>query len=582
MLRYFRNRSLVFTSSVLIAIILFVMIILMSVLNFKQSQQAYYEEINQVGKALSNQLQLNHKWVEQANQQLEASPKPTSPELTSLKEQLDAMTGVASIANAYIFKSDIIERDGKQILTGLQVNQALYEMDMVPGVEYEIPEVVQDTYDHVFQNGTAFTESYTDTAGTWVTYLSTIKDDTGKTIAIFGLDLDAAQVKQDQMWMFLYSLGSGFAIAVIMILVMVILARIVLRPLQKLADVSKQAAEGNLTFSLDVRNNNEIGQTANAFNLMLGGLQQLITGIQSTSASVTRSAADLQLSSERTTEASQEITESMLQVSSGAEQQRQSTNECQESIGEMVIGIKRIADSSQVVAELASDATDLASRGETDITTMVDQMQKIEHNMSGTVVVLHDLQQLNSSIGGIMSMIRDIADQTSLLALNASIEAARAGETGRGFAVVAQEIQKLSARSKESSDQIDQILQGILNHTEKAVTSIEESVDVAKRGAETSVVTAETFRQIVESIQKVSGQVYEVSAASEQMSASSDQIAASLEHLGTVATDSSGNANKARASSEEQLALMEEVSSLSHELRSLAYELNQVIQRFQV
>jgi methyl-accepting chemotaxis protein len=582
MLRYFRNRSLVVTSSVLIACILLILIVAMSYMNFRQSQQAYYEEINQVGKALSNQLQVNHGQVEQANQQLSASAKPSSPELTALKEQLDAMTGVASIANAYIFQSTMKEQDGKQILTGVQVNQALYDLDMVPGVKYEIPALVQNTYKLVLQQGTALTEPYTDSAGTWVTYLSTIKDDRGQAIAIFGLDLDAAKVKQDQLWMFLYNLGGGLLAAAVLIVLVVILLRMVLRPLQHLAVVSNQAAEGNLTVSLTAGNQNEIGQTAKAFNHMIGALQQLITGIQSTSSNVTRSASDLQLSAARTTEASQEITESMLQVSSGAELQRESTNECQVSINEMVTGIRRVAESSQVVAELAADTTDRASQGEADITSMVEQMQQIEHNMSGTVTVLHDLRKLNSNIAGIMSMIREIADQTNLLALNASIEAARAGDAGKGFAVVAQEIQKLSARSKDSSDQIDQILKGISHHTERAVDSIEESVEVAKKGAATSEVTAETFRQIVDAIQKVSGQVYEVSAASEQMSASSDQIATSLAQLGIAAADSSGNANKARASSEEQLALMQEVSSLSEELRSLAYELNQVIQRFQV
>ncbi len=580
--KFLRNRSLVFTSSTLIAIILLALIVGMSILNFKQSQSDYYREIQQVGQALASQIQLHNKEVATTLGQLKATERPTSQELTDLKNQLDAMVGTASIANAYMFPTDITERDGKQFLKELQANQALHDMEMVPGVEYEIPSVVQGAYAQLFQQGTALTEPYTDTAGTWVTYLKMIKDDNGQPLAIFGLDLDAAQVQKDQQTMLLSSLGIGFLIAAVLIAALIILARIVLQPLQKLASVSKLAAEGDLTVNLAVKSRNEIGHTATAFNHMIGSLQQLIRGIQSTSANVTRSASDLQISAEKTTEASQEITESMLEVSSGAEMQQKATQECQTSIQEMIIGIRRIAESTQTVAELAADTTDRASKGEVEIVTMVEQMQKIENNMSGTVTVLYELQQLNSSIQGIMSFIREIAEQTNLLALNASIEAARAGEAGKGFAVVAQEIHKLAGRSKDSSDQIDVILKGILTHTEQAVTSIEESVDVAKKGAHTSDVAAETFRQIVLSIQKVSGQVYEVSAASEQMSASSDQIAASLNQLGSVASQSSTNASKASSSSEEQLALMEEVSSLSQELRGLALELNQVIQRFHV
>ncbi|MEW4371627.1 methyl-accepting chemotaxis protein [Paenibacillus kandeliae] len=565
--KYFRNRSLVFTSSTLIAIILLALIVGMSLLNYKQSQTAYDEEIRQVGQAFSSQLQLSSSEMQQGLQQLQASDQPSSQQLTDLKRQLDAMVGTASVTNAYIFSTDITERDGKQILKELQANQALHDMQMLPGAEYEIPTDVQGAYTQVFQQGTALTEPYTDSAGTWVTYLNMIKDDSGRPLAIFGLDLEASTVKQEQMHMLLYSLGVGFLIAAILIGVLIILVRIVLKPLQKLAAVSKLAADGDLTVNLTVKSNNEIGHTAQAFNDMIGGLQQLIRGIQSTSTNVTRSAADLQISAEKTTEASQEITESMLEVSSGAEMQQQATHESQTSIEEMAIGIRRIAESTQVVAELASDATSRASKGEVEIVTMVEQMHKIEHNMSGTVTVLHELQQLNSSIQEIMSFIREIAEQTNLLALNASIEAARVGESGKGFAVVAQEIHKLAGRSKESSDQIDSILKGILTHTEQAVTSIEESVDVAKKGAEMSDMAASTFRQIVSSIQQVSGQVYDVSAASEQMSASSDQIAASLTQLGSVASRSSASANKARLSSEEQLALMEEVSSLSQVYR---------------
>ncbi|MCQ4086524.1 methyl-accepting chemotaxis protein [Saccharibacillus sp. JS10] len=580
--KYLRNRSLIFNTSALMAIILLALIVTMSFLNYKQSQKDYYKQIEQVGIAMTGQLKLNVSTIEKSLEQLKQSDAPTSSELDLLKTQLDAMVGTASVANAYLFNTDIVEKDGNKVLKELQANQALHEYEMVPGVEYVIPENVQATYDQVFQNGSAMTGTYTDAAGTWVTYLALIKSDSGQPLAVFGLDLDAATVKKDQMSMLLSSIGIGLLIAAILITALIILARIVLKPLQNLASVSKLAADGDLTVNLAVKSNNEIGHTAQAFNHMIGSLQQLIQGIQSTSTNVTRSASDLQMSAEKTTEASQEITESMLEVSSGAEAQQQATTESQISINEMAVGIRRIAESTQVVAELASDATNRASKGEVEIVTMVEQMQKIEHNMSGTVTVLHELQQLNTSIQGIMSFIREIAEQTNLLALNASIEAARAGESGKGFAVVAQEIHKLAGRSKESSDQIDVILQGILGHTEQAVASIEESVDVAKKGAETSDVAAATFRQIVSAIQQVSGQVYEVSAASEQMSASSDQIAASLTQLGSVASNTSTNANKARSSSEEQLALMQEVSGLSQELKSLAVELNQVIQRFQV
>ncbi|MFC4101239.1 methyl-accepting chemotaxis protein [Paenibacillus xanthanilyticus] len=184
-------------------------------------------------------------------------------------------------------------------------------------------------------------------------------------------------------------------------------------------------------------------------------------------------------------------------------------------------------------------------------------MQAIEQNLHKSVDTMHELRQLSTRIGEMIALIGEVANQTNLLALNASIEAARAGEHGKGFAVVAQEIRKLAERSKTSSAQIADILQGIGERTGEAVVSLEQSMAEAQTGTVVANKAGETFKAIVQSIRQVSEQVGEVSAASEQMSAGSEHVAVSLNNVERIASNSSMDSARVAAASEEQLASMQ-------------------------
>ncbi|UVI27990.1 methyl-accepting chemotaxis protein [Paenibacillus spongiae] len=581
-MKYFKSKSLLFTSSVMLSVLFTVILGSSTWLGYYQQRQAYLNEFEQYGMSFAAQIRANSSSLKTAHDMIADKQGTDAAAFLTLKKQLDAMSESKLVANSYVFMPDKIERDGKVFLTNIQENQSLTDSGLLPGIDYELSPIFLAGYEAAMRDGWAITDTFTDSMGDWISYLTPVKDKDGKVIALFGIDFDYGLVQKDLSVMLWTNIGGGIIFTLVSVLIVIVLIRIIVRPLRKLAELSKLAAQGDLTVAVPVTSGNEIGQAAESFNAMIASLRDLARNIRSTSTEVSESAAYLQDSAKQTAEATSEITEAIQQVAAGSDTQLQSSKECQRAMTEMAAGIQRIAESSSVVSDLAAETTSSAASGETVMASTVSQMQTIESNLSKSVGTIHELKELSGRIGEIMTLIADVANQTNLLALNASIEAARAGEHGKGFAVVAHEIRKLAERSKESSEQIESILQGIGSRTSQAVASLEQSMEEARTGTSVANQAGDTFRDIVTAIRQVSEQVQEVSAASQQMSAGSEQIAASLEELERIASVSSNNAENVAASSEEQLAAMEEVASSSEQLRQLAAALNKTIERFRV
>lgn len=578
--KFFRTKSLVLTGSILLSILFMIVIGVLTVLFHNQQRQSYLDQFEQIGFSFAMQMKANEDLVTTANEKLTNGEGAQDTAFAILKRQLEAMVEGSSIANAYVFVPEQAAADGQSHLNVLQTNQALTDSGLSPGTGYIPSNTFLTGYEKALSDGWAITEPFEDEIGHWISYLAPIKDSNGELLALFGVDFNYGEVEQKLSSIMWRNIGISLLFMAVSLAIVILMISGALKPLRRLAHLSKQAAAGDLTISVPVTSRNEIGQVTESFNLMISNLRQLVHNIKDNSSEVAVSAVNLQESAKQTADATQEIADAIHTVAVGSETQLQSSQECQRAMDEMATGIQRIAESSSIVAELASDTVIQADSGQRVMVSTVVQIQEIERHLVGSVEIIHELKRLSEHIGEIMSLIADVSTQTNLLALNASIEAARAGEHGKGFAVVAQEIRKLAERSRASSEQIEDILQGIGTYTDKAVSSLEQSMADAKAGSEVIAEAGDSFRSIVHSIRQVSGQIQEVSAASEQMSASSEQIAASLQELAQIATVSSQHSERVAASSEEQLAAMEEVASASEQLRDLAAGLNDTIGHF--
>ncbi|THF81721.1 methyl-accepting chemotaxis protein [Cohnella fermenti] len=577
-----RRKSLAVVSSVILSLVLLILMGTMSTLMYKSEKSAVLREFKQVGDKLGDQMQTRGERIAEAANGFREGKMTSTAELGDLKEQLDAMVDDTLIANAYLVLPDISERDGKTYLRMIQSNESLTAADAGAGQEFVAHNALVSVFKGALIGKTGLSAGYRDDFGSWMSYLKPIVAEDGSAVAVFGVDYNYGNVQSRMNGLLWNAILVGLLVTAIGIAIMVVLVRIAVKPLGILAVMAKQASTGDLTVKVPVTSRNEIGQAAGSFNEMIASLRELAAHIDRTSNEVTESSLHLKETAGQTAAAANDIAHSIQDVAAGMETQLVSSAESQTAMTEMTIGIQRISESSQVVAELAADTAGMASDGDVVISRTVEQMGTIEQHVIAASDAMKELNQSNERIGDILAHISDVANQTNLLALNASIEAARAGEHGKGFAVVAQEIRKLAERSRESSEEISTILHVIGTKAGEVYASLEVSAGEAREGTKLANASGESFRSILRSIRQVSSQVQEVSAASEEMSAGSEQIAASLEELERMAKLSAAHSQDVAASSEEQLASVEEVAGASEQLRLLAGQLRAAVGSFRL
>lgn len=582
MLKWMRKKSLVFSSSLVLAIIFVILIVLMNSLSYYAQRQAVFKEFTTIGDKLHKQALANASLIAAAGEALKTGQTPPESDMEILKRLLNAMTEDDFLANAYYLSSDYTELEDQAEIKLLQISESMETLGMSAGSNYIAHADFFEAYQKALNNHAGLTDMYVDEYGEWIAYLAPIKDASGNTIAVMGLDYDYDKVSEQLNLLLLQNSAFAIIVSILAIALVIVLIRATIKPLRALVVQAKAAAGGDLTVQVPVSGENEIGQAGKAFNEMITSLRELTIHIEKTSTEVSQSSIALKETAGQTESAANEISTAIQNVASGAETQLVSSQECQRAMTEMAIGIQRIAESSSMVSELATDTSQLAAQGEQVMNKTVDQMHTIEQQVSGAAVVMQELNQSSSRIEDILSHISEVANQTNLLALNASIEAARAGEYGQGFAVVAHEIRKLAERSKQSSDEISEILQQISSRSQDVTLSLSQSANETRIGTELVNASGESFRAILQSIKQVSQQVQEVSAASEQMSAGSEEVAASMVELERMANNSASHSQEVAAASEEQLASVQEVASSAQQLQQLANELKEAVGRFKV
>lgn len=359
-------------------------------------------------------------------------------------------------------------------------------------------------------------------------------------------------------------------------------ARSIARPINQLAVVAQNVANGDLTKQVSVDRQDEIGKLGLSFNIMVDQLKSLIIQINTNAEQLAASSEELTASSQQSAQAANQVAASISDVANGANEQLAAANEASAVVEQMSAGIEEVAANTNIVAEQSAQAADKAKEGEKSVDKAVNQMVRLEATVNTSADVVAKLGDRSKEIGQIVDTISGIAGQTNLLALNAAIEAARAGEQGRGFAVVAEEVRKLAEQSQEAAGRIARLIGEIQGDTDKAVVAMSEGTREVKMGAEVVNVAGHMFREIVELVSQVSAQVREISAAIQQMASGSQQIVGSVQKIDRLSKSSAVESQSVSAATEEQLASMEEIASSSQTLSKLAQDLQAEVAKFRV
>ncbi|MDF2714476.1 MAG: hypothetical protein K0R28_1401 [Paenibacillus sp.] len=544
----------------------------------------YLEALQVLGKVVHASIEADADLIAKAKEQIKSQPTAYTslPESKALQRSLDSYIASGELANVYLYYPEAIVKDAKTYLVNFQGNKAMYDAGLTPMTEYELTPQYKKAYEEANESGIGMTEAFEDQMGTWVSVLFPVKDEQNKTIAVLGVDFDYGVVQAELNHTIWINSLTGVVLGALFIVIVSLSVRLMLKPIRMLTRLSQQAATGDLTVSIPVRQQDEVGQLADHFNTMIASIRDLIRQIRELSIQVSQSSETLRTSADQTANAAEYAAASIQEIAAGSERQMRSVEESSRAMVEMAGGIERIAESAGEAAEASTLAYKQAEQGNQDIQSNAERMEAIRQGVERSASAIRELDELSRQIGNITEAISEIAGQTNLLALNAAIEAARAGEHGRGFSVVSDQIRKLAEQSKQSSDRIGQLVQSIQGQTKRAVEEMQNGTEEVRGLSDIVNRIGESFRQIVRSVESVNRQMLEVSASSEQMSASTEEVTASILELSEISQQSASASQSVAASSEEQLASMEEITASAGSLNEMADKLNKTVERFKL
>ncbi|PKQ38979.1 chemotaxis protein [Pseudomonas sp. YY-1] len=266
--------------------------------------------------------------------------------------------------------------------------------------------------------------------------------------------------------------------------------------------------------------------------------------------------------------AAEESSAVALQTSQNVAQQRQGTDQVATAINEMSATVKDVARSTTEAAEMSRQVNDNTLQGKREIEDTVRLVQALSTQAEQTARIILELKKESDAISSVLDVIRGVAEQTNLLALNAAIEAARAGEQGRGFAVVADEVRQLAQKTQDSTVSIQQMISNLQSGSDRAASSMQETLDKAQASADNVVKAGELLVQIADGIASISDRNIQVASAAEEQSLVSEEINRNVNDINDLVIQVS--------------AAAEQTAVNSRELASLADHQQQLVSRFKV
>lgn len=370
---------------------------------------------------------------------------------------------------------------------------------------------------------------------------------------------------------------------VIGVLLIVFISQAISRNLKKVVEVSNQIAEGDLTVpEVDYDGKDEIGQLASSIGRMSAYLKEVIRQVSLVSNSVTTQSKELKLSASEVRAGSEQVATTMQELAAGSEKQADGASNLTYTMQQFSRRVQDANENGTKIENSSESVLDLANQGNELMQASGEQMNRIDNIMKVAVTKVRGLDDSSKTISQLVSVIRDIADQTNLLALNAAIEAARAGEHGKGFAVVADEVRRLSEQVSTSVTDITDIVKKVQLETRSVTESLESGYEEVQQGTKQVIFTKETFDDInqaivemVESIKVVKQNLNEISDTTHEMNTSIEEIAA-------ISEESAAGIEQTSASSQQTSSSMEEMAKSSEDLAKLAEELNTLVGQFKV
>jgi methyl-accepting chemotaxis protein len=339
------------------------------------------------------------------------------------------------------------------------------------------------------------------------------------------------------------TIAATFVLTIVLLVILTFyLNRIVIVPLVGLVGSSQRIADGDLTVRLDTGRGDEIGAVMRAMHEMAAKLGSIIGGVRSASDTIGEAARQMSVATN--------------QVSTATEAQAQASAASAAALEEVTVSINEVSTLAGETEASSQKTSRLTEESVAAIRAAVDEIESMAGAIGASSEQVAGLVKRSEEVGGIAGVIREIADQTNLLALNAAIEAARAGEQGRGFAVVADEVRKLAERTAKATHEIAQVIGQIQDETRQTVSSMEAVAPKIQHGlAKVSAVSGMLDTISAEATDSRT-RALEVANATREQAAAANEVAKNVEHVAqmTEETNTTMRANVENAARLQQMA----------------------------
>lgn len=363
----------------------------------------------------------------------------------------------------------------------------------------------------------------------------------------------------------------------------IIISRIITRNLKKVVQVSDTVANGDLTAeNINYDGKDEIGKLAQSMNKMSNNLRMVIQKISEVSITVNKQSENLSQSTNEVTAGSQQVATTMQELSSGAESQANTASDLAASMESFSGTIGDAYTQGELIYQSSNKVLGMTNDGSQLMESSIEQMSVINKIMKEAVAKVRGLDTQSQEISKLVSVIKGIADQTNLLALNAAIEAARAGEHGRGFAVVADEVRKLAEQVAFSVTDITNIVGSIQKESSVVTDSLQGGYEEVMKGAEQIKTTGATFNDIKEAVNDMANSIGVVSENLASILETSKEMNRSIEDIAAISEEAAAGIEQTSASVQQTSSSMQELADSSHELSNLAVELNGLVKEFKI
>ncbi len=350
------------------------------------------------------------------------------------------------------------------------------------------------------------------------------------------------------------ALITGLVIGVVLVLFMGLLSYVIgasiIRNLQEVVMSLREMAsgQGDLRKRLQSRQQDEVGELVGEFNRFVAKLQGIIREISDSVGSLNNAAQQMSVVTGRSRE--------------DIVKQQSDIDQVATAINEMSATVHEVARNAADAAGAAKEADNEAASGKQVVSQAVGTIDKLASDVEEAATVIHQLAQDSENIGTVLDVIKAIAEQTNLLALNAAIEAARAGEQGRGFAVVADEVRTLAQRTQQSTQEIQEIIEKLQAGAEKAERVMKASREQAQTSVDESSRAGTSLMSITEKVARINDMNTQIANAAEEQSAVAEEISRSIVAINNVAVQTSQSSGQLQQASEEVSAMATQLQGL--------------------